>query len=286
MAKHFSDADCMALVARSPAAVAVHDKAAWLDLFARDYRVEDPVGSPAHVCADEMVDQSTDDVLGPFYDTFIAPYAISFHGDRDGVRGLHVMRDVTIEISMSPRVTVHVPVHLLYELIDQSGELKIRRLAAHWELRPMLKQQMSAGWPFFIVGFASASRMLRHLGVAGLLGFMRALSSVGDAGKARIGHFVRCYNSGDEHGLRALFARPDIEIAFCDEGPALCIKRLAAQGGELRLTKVLAAGDTVTATLEWRDNRAVRRGVALFTLDRSALAITDLTVYWDRTRQA
>ena len=31
----FSDADCLALVERSPAAVAAHDKAAWLSLFAR-----------------------------------------------------------------------------------------------------------------------------------------------------------------------------------------------------------------------------------------------------------
>ena len=41
----FTEADCLALVERSPAAVAVHDKAAWLALFARYNLVEDPVGS-------------------------------------------------------------------------------------------------------------------------------------------------------------------------------------------------------------------------------------------------
>ena len=51
MTDQFSDADCLALAGRSPAAVAVHDKSAWLSLFARHNRVEDPVGSAPHVSA-------------------------------------------------------------------------------------------------------------------------------------------------------------------------------------------------------------------------------------------
>ena len=40
--KRFTEDDCIALVERSPAAVAVHDKDAWLGLFARYNLVEDP----------------------------------------------------------------------------------------------------------------------------------------------------------------------------------------------------------------------------------------------------
>lgn len=276
MTDQFDDADCLALVERSPAAVADHDKSAWLSLFARHHVVEDPVGSAPHV-SDPAVGV---DRLGPFYETFIAPNTIRFHVDRDCIRGLQVMRDLTIEIIMSPRVTVRVPVHLLYELTPQEGELKIRRLAAHWELWPMLKQQMSAGWPFLRVGCASAGRMLRHLGFGGMLGFMRALSSVGEQGKAKVARFARCFGAGDRDGMAALFASPDAGAAFSREGPRASLGELAALGEELKLSKVLAAGNVVTATVDCRGTGTRRRGVAVFELDRDSLAIVDLTFYW------
>jgi hypothetical protein len=57
----------LAVVERSPACVAVHDRAGWLDLFSDDAVVEDPVGSaPA---------PKASGVLGRFYDTFIARVA-------------------------------------------------------------------------------------------------------------------------------------------------------------------------------------------------------------------
>lgn len=282
MTDHFSDADCLALVEQSPAAVAAHDKSGWLELFARHNLVEDPVGSAPHVSVDSASPDGQDR-LSSFYETFIAPNTIRFHVDRDCVRGLKVMRDLTIEINMSPRVTVRVPVHLLYELAVEEGELKIRRLAAHWELWPMLKQQMSAGWPFLRVACASAGRMLRHLGIGGMLGFMRGLSSVGDRGKAKAARFARCFGAGDRDGLAALFANPDVEIAFSDEGPRQSIDELTAQGDELRLAKVLAAGDVVTATVDCRGTGTRRRGVAVFELDSDNLAIVALTFYWSHT---
>lgn len=282
MTDQFSNADCLALAGRSPAAVAVHDKSAWLSLFARHSRVEDPVGSAAHVSAAPVpaAGQPGVDRLGPFYETFIAPNAIRFHVDRDCVRGLEVMRDLTIEIAMSPRVTVRVPVHLLYELTEEEGALKIRRLAAHWELWPMLKQQMATGWPFLQVGMASFWRMLRHQGLRGTLGFMRALSGVGEAGKARVMRFARCLGAGDRDGMAALCARPDIGVVFADEGPRQSLDELAGIGVELRLAKLLAAGDAVTATIDCRGPGTRRRGVALFEFDRSSLAIVSLTFYW------
>lgn len=282
MTDRFSDADCLALAGRSPAAVALHDKSAWLSLFARHNRVEDPVGSAPHVSAapDPAAGQPGIDRLGPFYETFIAPNTIRFHVDRDCVRGLEVMRDLTIEIAMSARVTVRVPVHLLYELTVEEGELKIRRLAAHWELWPMLKQQMATGWPFLQVGMASFGRMLRHQGLRGTLGFVRALSSVGEAGKARVTRFARCLGAGDREGMAALCARPDIVIAFADEGPRQSLDELARIGAELQLAKLLAAGNAVTATIDCRGGGTRRRGVALFELDPSSLAIVALTCYW------
>jgi len=48
----------------------------------------------------------------------------------------------------------------------------------------------------------------------------------------------------------------------------------------LQLSKVLASGNVVTATIDCRGTGTRRRGVALFELDRRSLAIVALTFYW------
>ena len=45
----YNAAQCLALVERSPKAVAAHDKAGWLAIFAEYNIVEDPVGSRPHI---------------------------------------------------------------------------------------------------------------------------------------------------------------------------------------------------------------------------------------------
>ena len=281
----FSAEDCLLLVQRSPAAVAAKDKPAWLALFARYNLVEDPVGSAPQISGlyDRRTGYRSLARLSGFFDTFIAPNTIRFHVDRDVVCGLHVVRDLTIEITMSPKVVVRVPVHLLYELTVEGDALKIFRLAAHWELWPMLKQQTASGWPFVAVGNASAARLLRHMGVAGMAGYMRALSSVGTAGKEQIAQFVRYFNAGDGAALGRLFARHDIEIAFPHAGPRLSIADCARQGGEMSFTKVLAAGNVVSATVVYQRAEQTHNGVAIFELDRRSLRIVALSFYWSQS---
>ncbi len=280
-----SEADCLALVERSPAAVAAKDKAGWLALFARYNLVEDPVGSAPQVTGvyDHRTGYRGRDRLGRFFDTFIAPNSIRFHVDRDVVCGLHVVRDLTIEITMAPQVVVRVPVHLLYELVVEEDALKIFRLAAHWEFWPMLKQQAAAGWPFVKVGNASALRLLRYMGVTGMVGYMRALSSVGTPGKEQVSRFAHCFNTADVAALERLFASPDIEIAFPHAGPRLSIAACARQGGELRFCKVLAAGNVVSATVHYQRAEGEFPGVALFELDRRSLRIVALSFYWSQS---
>lgn len=280
--KRFTEDDCLALVERSPAAVAVHDKDAWLGLFARYNLVEDPVGSAPQFTGtyDPRVGYRGRDQLSRFFDTFIAPNTIRFHVDRDVVCGLHVIRDLTIEITMSPNVVVRVPVHLLYELTIEEEELKIFRLAAHWELWPMLKQQIASGWPFLRVGGASAVRMWRYQGIAGMGGFMRALSSIGAPGKAQIEKFGRMFNQRDLAGLQSLLASSDITIAFPHGRPNLSIAECAREGGEMLFTKLLAAGNVVSATVAYQREDHLYQGVALFELNRRSLQVVALTFYW------
>ena len=278
----FSDADCLALVQRSPAAVAAHDRQAWLALFARYNLVEDPVGSAPHIGGifDARSGYRSNAHLQRFYQTFIAPNAIRFEVDRDIVCGLHVVRDLTIEITMAPGVVVRVPVHLLYELTVEDDALKIFRLAAHWELWPMLRQQFASGWPMLQVGGASTLRMLRHQGIIGTAGFMRALSSVGEAGKRQIIRFAQYFNAGNAAALQSLFAAPGTRIAFPCGQPEVTPAECTAEGGEIRLGKLLAAGNLVSATVDY--NRADKhcRGVAFFELDKRRLRIVTASFYW------
>jgi Nuclear transport factor 2 (NTF2) domain len=283
--KIFTAAECLAFVERSPAAVAAKDRDEWLALFARYNLVEDPVGSAPQISG--IYDSRTGcrglGRLGRFFDTFIAPNKIRFYVDRDVVCGLHVVRDLTIEITMSPELVVRVPVHLLYELTVEDDVLKIFRLAAHWELWPMLKQQARSGWPFVTVGCASAARLLRHMRVSGMAGYVRALSSVGAAGKEQIARFVHYFNTTDTTALHGLFARPDIEIAFPHAGSRLSIAECARQGGEMAITKLLASGNVVSTTLAYRRADQALDGVAIFELNRRSLRIVALSFYWSQS---
>jgi hypothetical protein len=278
----FDNAGCLALVERSPAAVAAHDKASWLALFGRYNLGEDPVGSAPHSTGiyDARDGYRGRGGLGRFYDTFIAPNTIRFEIDRDIVNGLHVVRDLTIEIAMSAKVTVRVPAHLLYELTVEGDELKIFRLAAHWELGPMLRQQMASGWPFLAVGCASAARMWRHQGLRGMAGFMRAMSGVGAAGKAQVERFARHFNEANAAALEGLFATPAIAVAFPHAQRTLSIAHCAAEQGEIRFTKLLAAGNVVSSTVVYQRSDGQYDGVAIFELDRRSLRIVALSFYW------
>lgn len=271
----FSREQCLALVERSPAAVAAHDKAAWLSIFARNAVVEDPVGSAPQRQGEGA---TRDDALGRFYETFIAPNGIHFEVDRDVVCGNHVMRDLTIIIAMSDTMTVRVPVHLLYEVVEEEGELKIARLAAHWELQSSTRQQMAAGAGSLLVGVRSLLRMARHMGLSGVVGFSRARNSVGEPGKERVYDFVTALANRDEAALSALMASDNIELP---RGTALSVADCAAMGGNMRLTKLLAAGNVVTATVEYQASDAVHRGVLLCELDPDSLAILRVVGYWD-----
>ena len=129
-------AELLAVVERSPAATAVHDRTAWVGLFTDDGRVADPFGSRPHVGRDQ---------IGRFYDTFISPRQLIFHRDFDVVSGVTVVRDLTLEVIMAPDVTLSVPTHLRYDLRESDGEWAIERLCAHWELPVMVAQMLRHG---------------------------------------------------------------------------------------------------------------------------------------------
>lgn len=263
-------AERLAIVEQSPAAVAAHDKTAWLKLFARYSLVEDPVGS--RPCVSRPGDSADSGPLARFYDTFIAANDINFVVERDMVGGDAVVRDLRLEITMAGGARVVTPMHLLYELVEEEGALRVFRLAAHWELRATLKQRSG--------GLGAFWRMLRYLGVGGVFGFMRALSSVGDAGKALVGDFERAFNGRQPEAISQLFAAADLEARLLTVGEALPVSELLQLGDSITLGKTLAAGETVSSSFELVRAEQSRNGVAFFHFDRNSMKISGLDIYW------
>lgn len=272
----------LATVEQSPAAVAVHDKAAWLAIFARYHVVEDPVGSAAHVGGlyDAASGQRGNGALSRFFDTFIAPNNIRFAVAGDYVGGHHVVRDLTIHITMSDAVEVEVPMCLLYELVEENGSWKIQRLAAHWELLPMMAQLLGKGLACLPVLAALSWRMLKLQGMGGMLGFSKAALNIGNGGKRRVRQFVDAFNRRSLADLMAQCAGDARMISWpCADEPLNPSMLLEQRGGELQVDKLLAAGDTVTAKVCWRQGDAEQRGVALFEFNRKLGRISALRLY-------
>lgn len=253
----------LAYVAQSPKLCAAHDRAGWIGLFATDGEVNDPVGSRPH---------RGWEAIERFYDTFIAPNALSFAVEHDVVCGMSVMRDLNILSVMSTGLRITVPMHLRYDLVEDTAGLKLARICAHWELTEMLRQQLGSlnGWR---TSLQLTPRLLAHQGVGGLFGFMRGLGGHGRAGKATASTFLAA--------LAAKNARA--AAAFVDEsctievppGTRVGLPELAAGVRGLEWRKLIGAGDYASATVHLNG----QRGVALFHFPRTPDRISGIQVF-------
>ncbi|GAA3521237.1 nuclear transport factor 2 family protein [Aeromicrobium panaciterrae] len=172
-------AEVLALVRSSPAYVAAHDKAAWVGIFASLHVVEDPVGA-------RPIRSSDAGGLGRFWDAFIAPNQIEFEVEHDWVDGFDVARDVTIATMLRPGVVVRTPAHLLYETAYEDGVLKVRRMAAHWEPRPVYRQLMKPSRAHLAAAAGQFRHLFRTLGVGQTVQFVGASRFAGWRRKHRL----------------------------------------------------------------------------------------------------
>jgi hypothetical protein len=244
----------MALVCASPQAVASHDKERWLSLWADNHVIEDPVGSRPVLGGlyDRRSGQRGNAPLARFWDTFIAANQIVFDVHADYVDGLRVVRDVTILTTLPSGVTARTPAHLLYELNWADGQLRIRRMAAHWEVAPVFAQLVRPTAAHVRAMAGSNARLLRHLGPWGALRFVGSVRSVGAAGKRAV-HEVLVRAAGGDPAARSL------------TGPAV----------PNALTKVIAAGDTVTANCVVGE----RPGVLIATVNRQTKRVLRMQIF-------
>ena len=263
-------ADLLAVVEQSPAAASAHDRTGWVGLFAAGGVVEDPVGSRPHRGAVELT---------RFYDTFIGPREITFHRDADVVVGTArggegigtVVRDLELEVRMSAAVVMRIPAFLRYDV--DIAALAITRLRAHWELPAMVRQFARSGFAAVPVGLALGRALIGNQGVSGALGFASGFAGVGARGKRHLADLLRSATTGDEVSVRRAVGEPAL-VTLGDDVP-ISSSDLTARLAGARWRKVIAAGNTVAATVDGDGGR----GVVIAELGNRPLAFSRLRLF-------
>lgn len=281
MTEQFSPEQLLAVAAASPAAVARHDRTAWVALFSRHAVLEDPVGSRPHHNGvhDRRSGIRGTAPLARFFDTFIAPNDITFHVERDVVAAPFVLRDVTIELSMAAGLTIRVPMHLLYEVCVEEGVLKIAQLRAHWELVPMIRQVIAKGWPGVLTMTRLGWRMVVQQGGGAVLGFCRGILGMHHTGKDTVTRFVAAANERNPQALRALFAPTNDGIRLPDGATVDPASFCAQFGGTLSVTKLISAGDITSATCIIRSADRESGGLGFFEFNSRTRTLHAVRLY-------
>jgi hypothetical protein len=264
-------------VEQSPRAVAAGDKEAWLDMFSELAVIEDPVGSAPHISSifDAKSGRRGNDALSRFYNTFIAGNRIEFLTDKDYVAGNKVLRDLALRLEVNG-MQATVPMHLLYELVSEQDELKVQRLSAHWEFLPISRQMVSSN----VGGMLGYSqRLLKGLGFWGVMGFLRALRSVGATGKQTVARFVAANNSRQLVEIQQLFASRAQGIAFPADSVFITPQQFIDKKIQLTASKLIAAGNRVSCSLELRQGEEIRAGAALFEFDWKTRKLDKLQIF-------
>lgn len=248
--------DLLAVVERSPQAAGAHDRAAWVGLFTADASVEDPVGSRPHVGLT---------AIGRFYDTFIGPRDITFHRDLDIVGDGVVVRDLELEVAMGPKVTMHIPAFLRYDVTPVDGDWKVSALRAYWDLPAMMGQFLRNGAAAVPATMGLSRALLGNQGLAGTMGFAAGFRRVRSRHTTLLAEFLTAASDGDE--VRA--GRALAVDAVVTRGNAVAHGVAELGLGTARWSKMIGSGYTAVVSIDAVGGRGVlfadftRRGDAI-----------------------
>lgn len=236
----------LAAVEQSPRAAGAHDRPAWVGLFTADGRVEDPVGSRAHVGTAQ---------IGRFYDTFIGPRDITFHRDLDIVRATTVIRDLDLEVAMGDGVVMNIPAFLRYDLRRVDDRWRIDVLRAYWELPAMMGRFLRNGLRALRPALALAGGLGRNQGPSGAVGFLTGFRRVGARHKGAVQTFLSAV-AREDTAMATRLLMPGAAISLGDDEPVTLsefVEHLSGAG----YTKVIGAGDTVVVSVFCDTGRGV-----------------------------
>ncbi|MFD3038309.1 ketosteroid isomerase family protein [Mycolicibacterium senegalense] len=264
----FTRDELLATVELSPQAAGAHDRQGWVGLFAAGGQVEDPVGSRPHIGHAQ---------IERFYDTFIAPRDITFHRDIDIVSGSTVIRDLELEVVMSPSVTMRIPAYLRYAVTPAADGPRIGQLQAYWELPAMIGKFAKAGLGAVPVGLRLSAALLGNQGPAGALGFARGMGGAGRTGKRLFTGLLDDLCAGDAVAVQRRLGT-DTAIRTGDDG-GLSTSGLVERTTGASWRKLITSGSSAVAGLD-RDGR---RAVLIADFGPGTRAVTRLRYFADAT---
>jgi hypothetical protein len=275
--------ELLELVSRSPAAVAVHDKGAWLELFSRGAVIRDPVGTAPHRRTVSGA-ASAGDPIGRFWETFIAPNRIRFTSYQDIVIGNEVIRDVSIRTELATGISIEVPAFLIYGTTEEEGEARIDALTVHWELRSMVGQVIGAGLAGLSTMIQLAWRMLRIQGAAGVLGFAQGLfRGIFGRGRRAVRDFADAMNARDEKALVGLLDGEETLIEYPAGVGEPVREFLDGAGRDLRIdvSGLTSAGWWSSCVFRASRGDVTHRGVAFFEFNPKTRKIRSARFFWN-----
>lgn len=124
-------------------------------------------------------------------------------------------------------------------------------------------------------------RMLRYQGVAGTLGFSKAAFNIGQVGKDSLKTFVHGVNHQDLSALSVCESEEAIIHMPYGEPAISPLQLLKNVPGKFSISKVMAAGDSVTASCVLEQSGQLKKGVIIADFNRRSKTISQLRCYFD-----
>lgn len=246
--------DRFAVAMQSPIHVAAKNRDAWVNLFAADGFIEDPVEAGRYVGHEQ---------LGAFWDVFIGPQpSISFDVKRDFCGGSTLIRQATVVTvtEADASANLEVPTLMRYDIRD--GEVASLRVI--WEPRAVVGWFLRRGGAGFGVLGKQTTRMMSKAGLQKAMSFTGTLATGISKSDARTLVDVVCRR--ERQGWIEHFGRASITVEHGEDvsqhvrDATAALDRLQAHVGtasRLEVDQLLTCGNHVGAFLRDADNRSL-----------------------------
>jgi hypothetical protein len=273
----------IALVDTSPELVGKHDREGWLNLFSSNAIVQDPVGAGPNRKGKDM--RKGKDALGRFYDIFIGPNTIKFDVHQDIVVGNEMVREVSIHTTLPNGAITIVHCFLLYKVVEESGQLKIEALRAHWNFgknaMSLMKNNGIKGMTGSTVQF---STMIKVQGMKRIIEYMGAMyKGILGKGIKTANAFAAAVNAKDEAAFTKLFDS-GATIDFPAGGkPIAAGEFLKGAGKDIKLEiKNLRSGGWFTSgAVDVTIGGSSKHGVVFFEFSPKSKKIINARFFWN-----
>ena len=123
-------------------------------------------------------------------------------------------------------------------------------------------------------------RLLKELGFTGVMGFLRAIRSVGEAGKQTVLQFVRANNSRRLSETESLFDNQAQGVACPADSSFVTPRQFLSQELQLTASKLISAGNRVSCSLQIQRGEELCSGAALFEFNWKTRKLDSVSLFY------